>query len=164
MNKKIICHDIDGKKYKVDAGELKFRPSVYGVAFKNDQLLLVPQFDGHDFPGGGVDINETIEEALQREVWEETGLKCKPIDVIDCSSSFFKSKLNDEYWNCVLIFYLCEITDGKITTENFDDFEKTYAKKAQWIDVKEVKKIKFINSADNNKIIKKALKMARIKN
>ena len=63
MNKgnQITCLDIKGNKSKVPVSKLTFRPSVYGVIIKNGSILLSRQWDGYDFPGGGIKIGETIE-------------------------------------------------------------------------------------------------------
>lgn len=52
------------------------RLGVYGVALKEGKILLVEQEGGpykgkFDFPGGGNEFGETIEEALRREFAEE---------------------------------------------------------------------------------------------
>jgi 8-oxo-dGTP pyrophosphatase MutT (NUDIX family) len=73
-NKKVTCRGITGETKEFLADDLSFRPSVYGVVIKDSKILLVPQWDGYDFPGGGVDLGETLIEAVKREVEEETGL------------------------------------------------------------------------------------------
>ena len=52
--KKIICHDINKKRYEIDSSQLIYRPSVYGVLIEKGKVLLSKQYDGYDFPGGGV--------------------------------------------------------------------------------------------------------------
>ena len=48
------------------------------VVFKDDLVLIIKHKNGHiDFPKGHVEGNETLEEAAIREVFEETGIKCK---------------------------------------------------------------------------------------
>lgn len=91
MNKKnkIICNDINGNRHEVFTDELSFRPSVYGVIIKNNKILLLKQWDGYNFPGGGLNLGETIQEAIEREVWEETGFKTKNHRIIECVDSFF---------------------------------------------------------------------------
>lgn len=92
MNNKekiISCRDIDGNIFEVPASELKFRPSVYGIIIQDNKVLLSKQWDGYDFPGGGIELGETIEEALKREVWEETGLKVEKGQFVACEESFF---------------------------------------------------------------------------
>ena len=53
MVKKVVCHDINGKLYKLNANRLTFRPSIYGILIKKNKVLLSKQWDGYDFPGGG---------------------------------------------------------------------------------------------------------------
>lgn len=70
------------------------RVAVGAVVFKNDCVLLVrrgqaPSEDLWAIPGGSMEVGETLQEAAEREILEETGIKIragKPIytfDVID---------------------------------------------------------------------------------
>lgn len=58
--------------------------TVKAVIVSSDRRVLVLKKTGgaHDLPGGKVDAGETIEEALCREVMEETGLKLGPIEMV----------------------------------------------------------------------------------
>ncbi len=54
------------------------RTGVYGIALEDRKLLVVKQQKGPlsgkwDLPGGGIEAEETIKEALQREFLEEVG-------------------------------------------------------------------------------------------
>jgi len=163
MKKQIICHDFKNKKYKISPNKLKFRPSIYGIIIKNNKILLSPQWDGYDFPGGGVNIDETLEEALIREVWEETGYNAKMEKIVYSGTSFFTPKEHttnyEDYWNCIVIYYTCKIISGKISDEHFDVDESRYIKKAEWIDLKNIDKLKFYNSVDGPKLIRQAIKL-----
>jgi 8-oxo-dGTP pyrophosphatase MutT (NUDIX family) len=158
---KVICHDVEGNKKEVDIKELKFRPSVYGVLIENGKILLFKQWDGYDFPGGGVEIGETINEALEREFWEETGLKIKIGQPVICETSFFAPRFVEEYWNCPLIYFLCEKVSGELSKDNFDEHEKKYADMPEWIDLDGVDKLKFYNSIDSVKVIREAEKLLK---
>lgn len=49
------------------------RPGAYGVAIRDDEILIEKACLGWFLPGGGVEPDETVEEALVREVFEESG-------------------------------------------------------------------------------------------
>jgi len=161
MNKKIICHDLDNNEFEIKADRLIFRPSVYGILIKHNKVLLSKQWDGYDFPGGGVDIHETIEGALKREFFEETGIRVELVAPIYCRTSFFNpshSKKNkNQYWNCPLIYFLVKKISGRISKDNLDKEEQKYADMPEWVDLDKISQIKFYNSIDNKKVIKKAL-------
>jgi len=160
-NKTVICNDMNGKLYKIDSNKLTFRPSIYGVLVEKSKVLLSKQWDGYDFPGGGAELYETLEDTLEREFWEETGIKVKKGKIIYVGTSFWYSILRKKYWNCQLFYFSVRKIGGKLSTANFDENEKTYADLAEWVDIKNLKKLKFYNSLGNRgsiKIIKQALK------
>jgi len=159
IKKYINCRTIEGKYNKVKTSELFFRPSVYGVLIENGKVLLSKQWDGYDFPGGAIEIDETIEEALTREFWEETGLKVKMGKLIACESSFFITPVSRKKCNSILIYHLVKRGSGKLNIKNIDDLEKGIIDMPEWINIKDFINIKFYNSVDNIKIIKKALKI-----
>lgn len=160
----IICHDIDNKKYKILPKDLNFRPTVYGLIFKGDKILLSKQGNGYNFPGGGVEKGELLENALKREVWEETGIKIKPGPPIKATEDFFISIENKRRLHCVVIYYICTNPTGKISTKNFTGYERTFLSAAEWVDLKDIKKLRFENAVDSPKLISEAYKMfARIK-
>ena len=157
MTKKITCRTIDGKTIEVSSEELTFRPSVYGVAIQDDKVLLVPQWDGYDFPGGGVDLGELLHETLVREVKEETGLDAEPSRVLLVQDDFFFHPNKKKPFQTPLIYFLCTITGGEISTEGFDGDEKNYAKKAEWVPLDKIDTLKFFNPIDSPKLVKDAL-------
>ena len=161
MQRKITCFDKDKNKYQVSVDKLKFRPAAYAVIIKNNKVLLSKQWDGYDFPGGGIKIGENIEKALAREVKEETGLNIEIGEIVACFNSFFKlpAVKKDEFIQGIGIYYLVEIKGGKISAKYLDKEEKKYADTPEWMDYKKIESIKFYNSADSVSIIKKAFKI-----
>ena len=49
--------------------------------------------DAWQFPQGGISANEKPEDAMYRELWEETGLKKKDVDIIASTNSWLRYKL-----------------------------------------------------------------------
>jgi len=163
MEKKIICTDINGNKTNVSPSKLSFRPAIYGIIIENEKILLSRQWDGYDFPGGGIEIGETITDALRREIKEETGLDVQIGKIISCENSFFKMPHNeDNFVHSVHIYYLCKRISGEITIKNFDEYEKKYANMPEWIGLETIEKIKFCNSVDSIRIIRNALELQNI--
>ena len=65
----------------IPSGAYPNRPlvAVGAVVFKEDKVLLVlraklPAENRWAIPGGSVELGETLQEAAEREIWEETGL------------------------------------------------------------------------------------------
>lgn len=160
MKKCVIGRDVKDKRIRMAVDDLSFRPSIYAVIIKNGKILLSPVWDGYDFPGGGIEKGETLDEALEREVKEETGLKAKRGEVIFVESDFFLAPYTKQKLHTILIYCTANVTGGKISAKYFDEHEKKYAKPAEWVDIKAVKKLKFYNAVDSVKIIRKALKIA----
>lgn len=74
--------------------------AVGAVVFKDNKVLLVkrknpPAKDTWAIPGGSVKLGETLQEAAEREIFEETGIiikACEPIFIFD----FIQKKENGE--------------------------------------------------------------------
>ncbi|WP_456274423.1 NUDIX hydrolase [Bacillus sp. AK031] len=65
-----------------------------GIIIKDNHVLMVKQYvDRGDivwnFPGGGIEEGETPEDAVIREVQEETGYKIEMIELLKVSSGKF---------------------------------------------------------------------------
>ena len=60
-----------------------YRPSVRAIIRRGDLLAmaLVQKYGYYKFPGGGIEPGETHEQALAREVREETGLIVDPASI-----------------------------------------------------------------------------------
>ena len=56
-------------------GKVYERPSARAIILKDGKVLLnhIAKYDCYEFPGGGIEAGETPEQAMQREVAEETG-------------------------------------------------------------------------------------------
>jgi len=69
----------------------RLKPSVYALIVNGDKIVTMKNKGNGKFwfPGGGAEIGEKIEEALKREVREETGLIVKIEEMVLCKENFF---------------------------------------------------------------------------
>ena len=157
----VVCKDIRGKAFSVYTDKLSFRPSVYAVIIENNKVLLSRQWDGYDFPGGGVELGETIEEAIKRETWEETGVKISLGPIIYCGDAFFKFSFGkNKYKQSILMYYLCRKTGGSLSTKNLLEYERKYTGKPEWVSIEKLANIKFYNSVDSKEIVRLGLSLS----
>jgi NADH pyrophosphatase NudC (nudix superfamily) len=83
-------------------------PAVTALLLRNDEILLVkravdPSKDKWDLPGGFIDLNENYENAIQREMQEELGIKIKSLT----------------YFNSVIERYLYQEVNEYVLVVNF---------------------------------------------
>ncbi|MFA5023735.1 MAG: nucleotide exchange factor GrpE [Patescibacteria group bacterium] len=123
----------DGRHPEVVVG-----PVIYN---KKGEILLIknPKFgDWWCIPGGHVELNETAEAALIREIKEETGLELKNIEPINFGEGinpafFYKDK------HFIYLNYLAELAGGQITKTN----EMT---EYLWVDPSKIAELKIADS------------------
>jgi len=86
---------------------------VAAVVFLGQSVLLVrrknePSRGMWSLPGGVVELGEKVEEALVREVEEETGIMIKPMKFLTVFDSIVGDDQGKTRYHYVLCEYLCE--------------------------------------------------------
>jgi 8-oxo-dGTP pyrophosphatase MutT (NUDIX family) len=113
---KVKFFDKLGNSHEFEEKEAIYRRGVYGYVEVDGKILMVKdvRVGRWELPGGAVDPGENDEEALIREIMEETGLKVKKI------GKLIKNKMNNYYslgdnapWKSDRYFYLVELEDIK---------------------------------------------------
>lgn len=87
---------------------------VGAVVFDADCVLLVrrakaPLAGEWSLPGGAVELGETLQEAIVREVVEETGLKVAPILVLKIFDHIDRDSDGRIHFHYVLVDFLCRV-------------------------------------------------------
>lgn len=80
------------------------------VVIRNNEILLVkrkyPPAEGlWAIPGGVVESNESVYEAAVRELWEETGLRARPIGILAVIDVVFRENNRVKYRYVILGVY-----------------------------------------------------------
>ena len=134
-----LLFELDYKNYK-ENGTVFRRPSARAIIINGNKLAMVysQKYDYYKFPGGGIDKNETKEEALVREVAEEAGLvvindSIKEYGLVVRKEKGFDADLaiQENY------YYFCEVED-KVTNQKLDDYEDKEGFILKWVNPMEV--------------------------
>lgn len=86
----------------------QFRIGVYAVILHEGRVLLAlrDNIDWWNLPGGGMESGETVDEAVRREVYEETGLEVAVERLVGVYSKPQKQE--------VVLLFRCSITGGTL--------------------------------------------------
>ncbi len=95
------------------------RLGVGAVVFRDDRVLLVrrgqpPNLGAWIFPGGVVELGERIEEALVREVLEETGWKVRAVQLVELLDYIDRDESGRVRYHYLIADYLCEYVEGEL--------------------------------------------------
>jgi mutator protein MutT len=104
---------------------------VGALIFNRDKILLVERgkepLKGYwSLPGGVLEVGETLEQGIVREVREETGLEVKPLKVLEIFERIILDDHGAPEYHYVLIDYVCRVTGGSLRAD--DD-----ASRAAWV-------------------------------
>jgi 8-oxo-dGTP diphosphatase len=93
---------------------------VGAIVFKGEAVLLVrrgqePARDDWSLPGGLVELGETLEAAIQRELAEETGITLRLLGIAAVLERIFPDPDGRIAYHYVLVDYLCDYLEGELT-------------------------------------------------
>ena len=118
-------------------------PGVAGLVLRDRDVLLVergkaPHYGLWGLPGGVVEVGETLEEAVIREVKEEACLVVNPIEFLQVFNSIRKDEEEKVQTHYILFEFLCDYVSGEI--EPGDD-----APDARWVSVDELESVNIMS-------------------
>jgi len=89
------------------------------LIFERGRILLVERgkepLKGYwSLPGGVLEIGETLEQGIVREVREETGLEVEPLTMLEIFERIIRDSQGAPEYHYVLIDYICRVTGGSL--------------------------------------------------
>jgi 8-oxo-dGTP diphosphatase len=107
------------------------------LIFEGGRILMAqrgkaPLMGQWSLPGGLVETGESLENAVRREVLEETGLEVKPLGVLEIFERIMRNAEGAAEYHYVLLDYICRVTGGTLCAG--DD-----ASRVQWVERRALK-------------------------
>ena len=92
---------------------------VGAVVFRGEEVLLVrraqePARGAWSLPGGLVELGETLEGALKREIMEETGLAVRILGIAAVLERIYRDPEGLIPYHYVLVDFLCDCEGGEV--------------------------------------------------
>jgi len=96
---------------------------VGAIIFRGDQVLLIqrgqePSLGQWSIPGGAVLVGETLEEAVKREIFEETHLEVKVLTAVKVLERIFRDPDGRVAYHYVLVDFLCHCLAGELQSDS----------------------------------------------
>lgn len=112
---------------------------VGALIFQRDRILMVerggePLKGWWSIPGGLVETGELLEDAIRREVREETGLEIKPAGMLQIFERIMRDPGGAAEYHYVLVDYVCRVRGGTLCAG--DDVSR-----AEWVRRPDLKKL-----------------------
>lgn len=127
--------------FKTEQGIFNYR--VCAIITQNEKLLTMKDERSpyYYLPGGRVNLHETAESAVIREVKEELNIDAKIIRPLWLNQSFFVEDVNHEKYHEICLYYLIDVskTDLLEKGETFTQYEGKHVHTFEWLEFQRLK-------------------------
>ena len=105
----VECITLDGRKKMIQKDSLVLRPAVYAIVVYDGKVLLMKMRHTGKYhpPGGGISVGERVEDALKREIREETGIEVEVGRFARFEELFFYYDPSGTAYHGLHFYYAC---------------------------------------------------------
>ena len=133
---------------------------VAAVVLRGKDVLLIrrgrePMLGAWSLPGGALELGETTAEGVEREVFEETGVRVRPVEIVVTLDRIVRDDSGRVQFHYVLVEWLCVAESDGSDLICGDD-----AAEARWIDRSRISSEEYDLGASTVDVIERALKLA----
>jgi len=162
----ITSSDIYGNTYEVAIDQLSWRPSAYAIVVHEDHILMVSERGLFHLPGGGVELGETPEQALIRDVGEETGLQVAVSELAGVRTTFFTQAhkltiMERTHVQSLLLYYSCDLVGGTLSIDGLTEDERAYGLTPEWVSISRLDEVAVGSTVDWRPMVKETLASTR---
>jgi ADP-ribose pyrophosphatase YjhB (NUDIX family) len=135
---------------------------VAAVVMRGDNVLLIrrgrePLLGAWSLPGGALELGETTAEGIAREVFEETGVRARPIEIVATLDRIVRDEDGRVRFHYVLVEWLCRAEgDTGLPLICGDD-----AAEGRWVPREEIFSECYDLGESTLNVIERALKLAK---
>jgi mutator protein MutT len=131
-------------------------PAVGAVVAKGRDVLLVmrgkdPGYGQWSIPGGAIQVGETLEQAVIREIREEVGIRIAPVGLVEVLDRIVHDERGRVLYHYVLLDFVCLYRSGNLRAGSD-------VTKARW--VKDTSIAAYALPRETEAVIRKGLQMA----
>lgn len=109
-------------------------PTVGAIIFNPENEILLCKSHKWDnkyiIPGGHIELGEKMKKALEREIFEETGLEIYDIQLISIKESVYDKSFHEKK-HFIFIDYICKTDSFKVTLNE-------EAQEYEWVDLNDI--------------------------
>lgn len=133
---------------------------VAAVVLRDDAILLIrrgrePLLGAWSLPGGALELGEAMAEGVVREIFEETGIRVRPVEIVATLDRIVRDDQQRVRFHYVLVEWLCFAEDQQEPLVCGDD-----AAEARWVPREEISSTNYDLGETTLGVIEKALRLA----
>ena len=144
----VDCIDIHGQMRRLPKTDLIFRPAVFAIVVHDEQLLVLTlkATGKRHLPGGGVDLGDTLETTLKRELQEETGVEIEVGNLVYVAELFFYYNPSGKAYHGLHFYYSCR--PKSVTLLADAQVQDGSAEKPRWVALNSLQADDFQNDGE----------------